>query len=326
MNPTDAVIAATYRCNARCQMCGIWRGKGVDGLAPDAYRNLPPTLRSVNVSGGEPFMREDLADVVLAIRSACPRAEIIISTNGLLPKRVAEVMRRLGGGEWLGLAVSVDGIGDMHDQVRGTPGAFAKAQATVRELSELGIGGVRLAFTATPENVEHLPRVYDLACQFGAEFTCALAQGSEHYFQIDEGGLGAPPEALRRAAAPVVRAELASMSPKRWARAYFLEHLCRFAEGRGRPFPCAAGEDFFFADPAGDVYPCNVLCRMMGNLAEQDFAEMWQSERARAARAEVAKCQSGCWMVCTARTAMRRRWARVLAWALGRKLRPGGAP
>ena len=206
-----------------------------------------------------------------------------------------------------------------------TLGAFAKAQATVRELAEIGIGGVRLAFTATPENVAHLPRVYDLSRQFGAEFTCALAQGSEHYFQIDEDGLGAPPDALRRAAAPVVRAKLASLSPKRWARAYFLEHLCRFAEGRGRPFPCGAGEDFFFADPSGDVFPCNVLCRTMGNFAEQDFGQMWQSERARHARAEAAQCQSGCWMVCTARTAMRRRWPKVLAWALGRKLRPGGA-
>ena len=320
MNPIDAVLAVTYRCNARCAMCGIWRGKGGDGLPPETYRNLPASLRSVNITGGEPFLRDDLVAVVETVHAACPRAEVVISTNGLQTDRIVESMRRLGGGKWLGLAVSLDGIGEMHDSIRGVPGAFAKAQETIRRLTEIGIGGLRLAFTASRENTDHLPRVYDLSRQLGVEFTCAVAQGSDHYFQINGEGLGPAPEALKRALEPVIRAELRSMSLKRWGRAYFMKGLYRLAAGEGRELPCYAGNAFFFADPAGEVYPCNMLCRVMGNLGEQPFDEMWNSPRAEKARQEARPCQGGCWMVCTARTAMRRHKWRVLCWALRRKL------
>jgi radical SAM protein with 4Fe4S-binding SPASM domain len=193
----------------------------------------------------------------------------------------------------------------------------------LRRLAESGITGVRLAFTATPRNVDHFERVYDLARQLGVEFTCALAQASDHYFQISDLGPAIPREDLLRHVAPVARAELASASPKRWARAYFMNGLLRFAAGKGRPLRCRAGRDFFFADPSGDVYPCNVLSPVMGNLAEQGFEEMWRSERVRRCRSQADACQGGCWMVCSARTAMRRRWPLVLAWALWHKVRPG---
>ena len=324
MKPSDAVLAITYRCNARCVMCGIWRGRSPNEMAPAAYRNLPASLRSVNVTGGEPFLRKDLIDVVETVREACPRADIVISTNGLLTERIVDAMRRLDHGPGrVGVAVSVDGIGDMHDHTRGVPGAFAKAQATLRRLAESGIGGVRMAFTATPENVTHFTRVYDLSRQFGVEFTCAVAQGSEHYFQIGDEGLAIAPEVLRLGMVPVILAELATWSPKRWARAYFARGLLGFASGQGRPLGCRAGEDFFFVDPSGDVYPCNVLSHVMGNLEEQAFDAIWRSPRAGKAREDVRACQGGCWMVCTARTAIQRRRPRVLGWALAHKLIPG---
>jgi radical SAM protein with 4Fe4S-binding SPASM domain len=319
MEPVEAVLAVTYRCNARCVMCGIWKGKQPPEAPPEMYRKLPDSLRSVNVTGGEPFLRGDIEEVIGTVREACPRAEIVVSTNGLLTKRVVDVMRRVDDGK-VGVAVSVDGIGEMHDRIRGVPESFVKTQQTLRRLAEQGIGGVRIAFTVTPENLDHFERVYDLSRQLGVEFTCAIAQGSEHYFQIGDEGLRPAPEALRRAMEPVARAELATGSPKRWARAWFMRGLVRFATGQGRELACRAGRDFFFVDPAGEVYPCNVLCRILGNLNEQSFEELWTSERAESARSEVERCHTGCWMICTARPAMRRRRCRILAWALWKKL------
>ena len=323
MDPVEAILAVTYRCNARCVMCGIWRGRHTAESPPETFRKLPASLRAINVTGGEPFLRDDLEPIIHALRETCPRARIIISTNGLLTERIVSVMRRLDRGAGLGLAVSVDGIGETHDKIRGVPGAFVKVQATLRRLAEHGIGGVRLAFTVTPDNVDLFGRVYDLSRQLGVEFTCAVAQGSDHYFQIGEQGLSVEPDRLRQAMASVVRAELASRSPKRWARAWFMRGLVHFAEGRGRALACGAGRDFFFMDPASDIYPCNVLSRVMGNLNEQTFEDLWASPRAQSARQEVAACQAGCWMVCTARPAMRRHRLRILAWALWRKLRKG---
>ena len=65
---TDAVLAVTYRCNARCKSCDVWKlPQGGEGeLSPEEFELLPDTLRNINVSGGEPFMRPDLAEVVAA--------------------------------------------------------------------------------------------------------------------------------------------------------------------------------------------------------------------------------------------------------------------
>ncbi len=70
MKPVDAVIAVTYRCNARCAMCGIWKSQPGPDLPPEVYRKLPSSLRDVNLTGGEPFLRDDLAAVHEAATAA----------------------------------------------------------------------------------------------------------------------------------------------------------------------------------------------------------------------------------------------------------------
>jgi radical SAM protein with 4Fe4S-binding SPASM domain len=190
----------------------------------------------------------------------------------------------------------------------------------VRELQKAGFHNLRLAFTATRENANCMGEVYALARELGVEFTCALQHGSEHYFHVQAPEARLAEAELRKQMAPVIRSELRSFSPKRWARAYFMDGLCRFAAGRGRPLPCRAGRDFFFMDPTGDVFTCNAAPFRMGNLKRQNFDRIWNSLEASNARARADVCRTSCWMICTARTAVRRAWPRVLSWALVRSV------
>ena len=311
MKPVDAVLAVTYRCNARCSMCGIWSSKPVAELPPEVYAKLPASLRDVNLTGGEPFLRDDLAEIHAAVRSACPRARTVVSTNGLLTDRIVAAVRAMACVEpEIGIAVSVDGPPEIHDRMRGVPGAYERAMATVRGLQAAGFRNLRLAFTATRENADCLGQIYALARELGVEFTCALQHGSEHYFHVPA------PEAMpiEAAMAPAIRGELHSLSPKRWARAYFMDALCRFAAGRGRPLPCRAGRDFFFMDPSGDVFTCNAAPFHMGNLNRERFGQIWDRLEASNARVRADVCRTGCWMICTARSAVRRAWPQVLLW------------
>jgi len=313
MKPVDAVLAVTYRCNARCAMCGIWKSEPVVELKPEIYAKLPASLRDVNLTGGEPFLRDDLPEIHAAVRSACPRARTIVSTNGLLTDRIVGAVRAMASVEpGIGVAVSVDGPAEIHDRLRGVPGAYERAMATIRGLQQAGFRNLRLAFTARRGSANCLGQVYALARELRVEFTCAVQHGSEHYFHVR------PPEAwsVQAEIAPAIRGELRSLSPKRWARAYFMNGLSRFAAGRGRPLPCRAGRDFFFMSPSGDVFTCNVEAFRMGNLSRQSFDQIWNSLEASNARACADMCRGGCWMVCTARTALRRAWPRVLLWAL----------
>ena len=91
--PKQAIIAVTYRCNSRCAMCDIWKKGSIDEVEPSIYYHLPTGLREINLTGGEPFLRDDLETIVAVILERVPQARIIISSNGLLSERISKLAR-----------------------------------------------------------------------------------------------------------------------------------------------------------------------------------------------------------------------------------------
>ena len=87
--PTDAIIALTYRCDARCEMCNIWQLKPQEFLSVDDYAKVPSSLKDINVSGGEAFMRKDVVDIVKVIHQKCGDPRIVVSTNDETSAKVA---------------------------------------------------------------------------------------------------------------------------------------------------------------------------------------------------------------------------------------------
>ncbi|MHB0914840.1 MAG: radical SAM protein [Thermoleophilia bacterium] len=322
--PYDAVIAVTYRCNARCLMCNIWQNENSSELDPALVAKLPASLRYVNLSGGEPFLHKRLEDIVRGVRQRCPSAQTIISTNALLrTERMLERMEEIRAIDPdIGVAVSIDGIGAVHDRIRGIDGAFDRCIAFISGLREAGMSNLRIAFTVVDANVDDFHKVYELSRELGVQFTCALAQESSHYFQTTGEQVGAVDrEKLRREVDHIAARELKRNSPKSWTRAYFSRGLYEFAAGGGRPLACRAAEDFFFLGPDGSVYSCNILDLPLVNISESSFDDIWGSAAAAEARRQVAACELGCWMVCTARSAMKQNPARVAGWIAVGKVR-----
>jgi len=317
----DSVVAVTYRCNSRCSMCGIWKFKSTEEeLRPEEYEKLPATLRDVNISGGEPFLRDDLAEVIRRVAARCANAKLIVSTNGLEPERIESVMRDLRPlFPRLGVGVSIDGVGAVHDEIRGVPGAFGKATDTVERLKAAGLKNLRIGMTIGQGNLSQIKATYDLSRSMGVEFTCSLAQNSDHYFKTQDNKSVAP-ETLRGELDALIRSELVTFNPKRWFRAYFDRGIYWQATDRGRLLGCGAGRQSFFLDPFGNIYPCNILDMVMGNIRTGSFEEIWTSERAEEARRLTGTCDAACWMVCTARTAIRRNMAGAAGWILKSKL------
>ena len=111
------------------------------------------------------------------------------------------------------------------------------------------------------------------------------------------------------------------MSPKDWVRAYFVDGLFKYSQGEKRPLEQFAGEDFFYLDPKGDVYPSVIDNVIMGNLFEQrDFKSLWYSPQAQKARDDLAGFEDNYWMVCTARTAIKRNPLKVANWLFKKKI------
>jgi MoaA/NifB/PqqE/SkfB family radical SAM enzyme len=315
--PVSCVAAVTYRCNARCLMCDIWKrpGDARPELTADDYRWLPASLRSINVSGGEPFLRDDLVDVVRVMQETCPRARVVISTNGLAPDRIeraAAAMRRVA------VRVSVDAVGALHDRTRGVEGAYGRAIETIRRLKALGIGDLGIAATSMETTAGELAAVERLAGEMGVQFVASVAHSSPIYFGAQEGERPRS-EAVVGEIAAMMRRQLRSPRPGDWAKAYYARGLVEYVRGKPRMLPCGAGVDHFFLDPWGDAYPCNALGRKMGNVRDGSFEEI-AARSATAVRSAVAGCREQCWMVCTVAPPMRRHPLKPLAWIVGARL------
>jgi radical SAM protein with 4Fe4S-binding SPASM domain len=113
---------------------------------------------------------------------------------------------------------------------------------------------------------------------------------------------------------------------KNWFRAYFNHGLINYIKGNPRLLPCGAGKDMFFLAPWGEIRPCNGMDEAsaensMGNLNENDFEEIWNSQRAEKIRESVKNCPKNCWMIGTASPAIKENMFKVSMWVIKNKVR-----
>ncbi len=345
--PIDCVLAVTYNCNARCVMCDIWKIKGFPELPLAEFAKLPATLRDINISGGEPFLHPDLPEIIAVVVKACPKARIVISSNGFLTELVLKQMKKIIAIKPdIGIAISIDGLEQMHDAMRGIPGGFNRDMETVKRLkTELGMTNIRLGFTITEKNIGHFKQVYDLTKELNLQFTHSFAQSSEFYFggkkntdfqqiademTIGEGmALGTEDQEnvspslrqlLRDQYQYIINSELKSWNLKRWFRAYFAFGMYQFITSHSPLISNAPGRDFFFLDPNGIVYPSVVHNFKLGDIKViTNFEQFWCSKEVEAIREKVDKSKVPVWMICTARTAIKKHPFKVLAWVLKNK-------
>lgn len=157
--PRAMHFISTHRCNARCVMCGIWKETGAQAqeLSPEDLSGvlsdrLFSRMEYVGISGGEPFLRDDLVELSAVFFERCRAVKrLSLTTNGLLTRRMRAVLpqiaaRARSAGALLDLSVSVHGIGDSLDGIYGVEGAFAKIERTIEVLEELRRGG-QLSFS-----------------------------------------------------------------------------------------------------------------------------------------------------------------------------------
>src|SRR4030066_632482 len=89
--PKEICLILTYRCNAKCNMCDVWHNptRPQDEITLTDINKLPSGLRFINITGGEPFIRQDIGEIIGAIRKKTRR--IVISTNGYFTDRIIEL-------------------------------------------------------------------------------------------------------------------------------------------------------------------------------------------------------------------------------------------
>lgn len=297
----DLTVISTFRCNSKCQMCYIWKNPTdpKEEVSVETLSRLPGGFDNLNVSGGEPTLRTDLAELVDVLY---PKARVMeISSNGLHPERLVPILRKYPD---IKVRFSLEGDEFTNNAIRGEKNGYATKMEGLKRLQEAGGKDLGFAFVIQDENAPQLLQVYEMAQRMGVELATSTLHNAWQFYKNDNYFYDRLKVAKQ--VEGLVTAMLKTNRVKNWFRAYLNLGLIEKILGHDRLIPCTAGTDFAFIDPWSDVWACNVRSDLpMGNLAKQSWDEIMGSDVAGKSRAKVAQCSQNCWMVTTARTAMR---------------------
>jgi len=296
----NGTVIATYRCNARCNMCNRYKApsKPEEEISLETIRKLPP-MYFTNITGGEPFIREDLKGIVRELYKKSDR--IVISTNGFFTDRIVDLCREF---PQIGIRISIEGLEETNNEIRGLEDGFNRGYATLKTLREMGMKDVGFGMTVQDRNAQDLVPLYKISDEMGMEFATASLHNS--FYFVESGNIIHDRPVVAGHFEDLVNELLKSWSPKKWFRAYFNHGLINYIYSQKRLLPCDMSFDTFFIDPYGDVMPCNGTKEkeVMGNLNEQDWDELWNSEEAETVRKKVRCCNRNCWMIGSVSPAM----------------------
>jgi len=319
--PTDISIITTYRCQMRCKMCDIWANPTdrKKEITPQDLEMLP-NFKFVNITGGEPFVRNDLEEIVEVMYRKSDR--IVISTSGWHTAKIIKMAERFPN---IGIRVSIEGLPIMNDDLRGREGGFDRAIRTLLALKDMGIKDIGFGQTVSNKNSHDLLPLHNLATSLGMEFATATFHNSYYFHKTDN--VVENKDEVKANFHELIERLMREKSPKSWFRAFFNLGLINYIDGKPRMLPCQAGTSNFFLEPNGDVYPCNGLedrywKESMGNIHEvSTFEELWFSDKANKVRDLVRTCPKNCWMVGTAAPVMKQYIRHPLAWVVKNKIK-----
>jgi len=322
--PTSIIFMVTNKCNSRCTTCNLWKNKNVKDLDYKIYNNLPSSLNFIGLTGGEPILRNDLIEIVKILNRKCNKPKFNLATNGLAPGLIEEKLREiLKITKNISVRISIDGIGESHDKIRGIKGSFENAMRTISVCKKLGIKDLGISPVMQDKNLDEIKKVYMLSRKLKIEFNISPVENGRRYGKFDNrlSKIGRIKEILNF----MIKNELKSAKPKSWFRAFYYYGLFHYLKGkivgkRKMIMPCLALEKLFLLDPSGNVVPCTLLDNKIGSIKDENFRELWTSGKAQDARRMIKKCP-GCWEGCNINTAIRKNKSRVLFWILKNKIR-----
>lgn len=276
----ELILTVTNRCNHHCAMCYYHELLNDDRteLSLDEYRKISASIEKLNIlwiSGGEPFLRKDLADICRIFVENNRVENIFIPTNGSNPDRISEATEQImleNPGVKLTIMFSLEGTEKMHDAIHQNPGAFRSVEASIRKLNFLRVKMFRRKFhftillnsVVTSQNISFMLPLMEYAKTHLMIDSHSLSpmrgQGSDPAHRPPAGKLFAE---LYESASPYFdfyakRSGLPSEKISRYHhwmnRRYNL--WCNILDGGPLPFDCQAGTLIGVLEPDGGVRIC----------------------------------------------------------------------
>lgn len=323
--PMTLTFSVTNRCQSKCKTCLIW---GFYEKHPELVRQelsldeIERIFRSMgpivffNISGGEPFLRDDLFDIVkLSLDHLHPKI-VHIPTNALMPERIErEVRRMLGHIEQKGASVklsvkpSLDGLHEQNDDIRGVPGSFDKVIETIERLKPLSERYpnfvLEVGTVISKLNMDSIDQIASFVHSLGIEsYRSELAEVRTELANQDTEVTPSPDE-YERAIRQFKRQTIESLRGKRLytrilesMRLVYYDLAVRTLREQRQVIPCFAGISNAHLDPYGNLWPCCTMAgdASFGNVREAgcEFFSVWHSEQAEQVRLSIRRGECHC--------------------------------
>ncbi len=310
-NLNAITLFVTSRCNSRCKGCFYMKSlNAANDISLEQLEKIFsgfPKFKAVLISGGEPFIRNDIVDVIKLLARVNGIDTVCIPTNGLLTEKIAAAVKKMLVDMPklnLGIYLSIDGLGETHDKIRGIPGNFKTAMVTLAALKKLKQTrnfNLTVNTTIMLENYKELERLTEYIKGLGID---------NHTFDIlrvvhNTITVNLPPmQELKkinklREKTKVYYAKNSILSKFHTAmkERYMGKVQLGVLKGKKWNFGCVAGQNKPVVYANGDFSLCELL-PPLGNLKEKSFGELWNSELAKQQREAIKNHACDCTHIC----------------------------
>lgn len=315
--PLNITVSVNSYCDSACKTCNIWRSprkqEEKKELSLEQWESVFTQFKGAPVwltmTGGNQFLRKDFPDICEQALRHCRPLVMTMPVSGTLPEKIAHDVRRISAAcrrykTKLLINLSLDGVGEHHDAMRGKEGSFNSTLATYRELKSIekdfpdvltvGIYSVvsALNMDTMPQTIsfvreelgcgEHNIEIAGLRAELGTT-SMALVPGPASYSRLaqqhsdnPQGGTGSPISRLRRA-----------------VRSRYCTLVTEGLQQKKEIVPCFAGIASIYITAAGEVRACPVKDFVLGDLKKDSFRDIWDSREATSCRERIR--QTGCY-------------------------------
>ena len=308
--PINVVVSTNFRCNFRCLSCNVYERKVKELTAQEwetVFASMGKAPTWMTFSGGEPFIRRDLPDIILSAIRHCEPAIVNIPTNGWYTKQVLAGVEKICTSSpetQLVINLSFDHhVPEKHDHLRGAPGSWPRLIDTLTGLRALNLPNLTVGChtVVSDNNEDDFPEIAKGLATLGAD--SYIAEPAEERVELQTIGSGVTPRAAKFAVAAeaVLEVEEAASGAvagmARSLRQEYYQRVTRLLNGEADAMPvCHAGFLSVHIGADGDVWSCCVLSRSFGNLRDAgfDFPTVWFSDKAEEFRTWMRERRCAC--------------------------------
>jgi len=318
--PYFVTYLITKRCNLKCSFCEVWHNQNnsEDELSPHQIEQMFAKLKNIDVlriSGGEPFLRNDIGEIINRIDSAASPKMVHFTTNGTLSDNIIKAITEISHPHKIHIKISLDALGARHDEIRGVIGTLQKVMNTIEKLAELRLqSGFHLGVNCTIAQESDITEYYKLKEAMNARSIPVYGViASDPHNALYGNATMVDPQNSVRTVGEFSQGSLAAFFQKqieddkanpdifeRLVNRYHVRGLRnRLLNGVSKPkLKCVALSSHMRLLPNGDIPVCLYNGTIVGNLLDQSLDDVWfNNKRITDPRAWVKQC-GGCWQSC----------------------------